>query len=114
MTARSYKEKKAVPLVSKLIAVIEQLTLKCQNMILEISDLKNLLKRKEDKIDSQEYRVEYYKEENESLRETAHDMDLLKGCYGVDEVKQELSRLRSQELVEKQMRKDKKVDRDVR
>ena len=115
MTARSYKEKKAAPLVSKLIAVIEQLTLKCQNMIREISDLKSLLKRKEDKIDSLEYRAEYYKEENESLRETAHDMDLLKGCYGTDTVKQEISRLRSQELFKKQMRKkSKRMERDVR
>ena len=115
MTARSYKEKKAAPLVSKLISVIEQLTLKCQNMIREISDLKSLLKRKEDKIDSLEYRVEYYKEENESLRETAHDMDLLKGCYGTDTVKQEITRLRSQELVEKQMRKkSKRMERDTR
>ena len=115
MTARSYKEKKAAPLVSKLIAVIEQLTLKCQNMIREISDLKSLLKRKEDKIDSLEYRVEYYKEENESLRETAHDMDLLKGCYGTDTVKQEISRLRSQEQFEKQMRKkSKRMERDTR
>lgn len=105
MSARAYKEKKAGPLVAKLIAVIEKLTLKCQNMIREISDLKVLLKRKDDKIAGLSNRADNYAKENEALRENAHDMDLLKKKYGTTEVNQEISKLRNQELLEKQMKK---------
>lgn len=47
-------------------------------MIREISDLKSLLKRKGGKIAGLSNRTDNYAKENEALRETAHDMNLMK------------------------------------
>ena len=115
-TGKSYREKKAKPLIKKIVTVLRSVYRAYLDLSRRFSDLQRSYERAWDKVNSLTARVEELWNENRTLKERMGDFNRVERSLGRDTV--ETIVLREKRLEEEQRvqrRKQKrKMDRDAR
>lgn len=115
-TGKSYREKKAKPLIKKIVTVLRSVYRAYLDLSRRFSDLQRSYERAWDKVNSLTARVEELWNENKTLKERMGDFNRVERALGRDTV--ETIVLREKRLEEEQRvqrRKQKrKMDRDAR
>lgn len=115
-TGKSYREKKAKPLIKKIVTVLRSVYRAYLDLSRRFSDLQRSYERAWDKVNSLTARVEELWNENRTLKERMGDFNRVERALGRDTV--ETIVLREKRLEEEQRvqrRKQKrKMDRDAR
>ena len=115
-TGKSYREKKAKPLIKKIVTVLRSVYRAYLDLSRRFSDMQRSYERAWDKVNSLTVRVEELWNENRTLKERMGDFYLVERALGRDTV--ETIVLREKRLEEEQRvqrRKQKrKMDRDAR
>ena len=115
-TGKSYREKKAKPLIKKIVTVLRSVYRAYLDLSRRFSDLQRSYERAWDKVNSLTARVEELWNENRTLKESMGDFNRVERALGRDTV--ETIVLREKRLEEEQRvqrRKQKrKMDRDAR
>lgn len=112
MSANSYREKKALPLVAKLKKVIKSLTIRCINLIEEVKCLTERITKQgmqishlKDKVMEQTYIID-------NLKEKGDDLNRIERCIGKKKVQEMIEQTKEVERLEKaNKRKKQKSDR---
>ena len=115
-TGRSYREKKAKPLIKKIVAVLRSVYRAYLDLSRRFSDMQRSYERAWDKVNSLTVRVEELWNENRMLRENLGDFERVKGALGHDTVETivQTERQREQVLKEQKRAQRRKMDRGVR
>ena len=115
-TGKSYREKKAKPLIKKIVTVLRSVYRAYLDLSIKFSDMQRSYERAWDKVNSLTVRVDELWNENRTLKERMGDYYLVERALGRDTV--ETIVLREKRLEEEQRvqrRKQKrKMDRDAR
>ena len=115
-TAKSYREKKAKPLVEKMVKVLRSV----YSAFLEISRKYERLEEAYDREKSGKERLnerlQEVLDENRELKEITGDMERVKAAFGSHQVETAISRIRQQEQIEKEQKQAlrRKHNREVR
>ena len=113
-TGKAYREKKAKPLVEKIVKVL-------RSVYSAFLDLSNRFERLQESYSRERSRNEHLKgrlqetiDENRELRETAEDMKCIKAVFGSQTVEEAISQAKQQEKVERGRKQTmkKKYDRE--
>ena len=115
-TGKSYREKKAKPLIKKIVTVLRSVYRAYLDLSRRFSDLQRSYERAWDKVNSLTARVEKLWNENRALRERLGDFDRVERALGRDTVEtivQKEKRLEEVQRMQKQ-RKKRKIDRGER
>lgn len=86
MSAKTYKEKKAVPLVEKLKEVIKALTIKCVQLTEQGKKLKDKVTRQEQQISRLTDKVMEQSDIIDRLQEKTADLGRLERYFGREQV----------------------------
>ena len=115
-TGKSYREKKAKPLIKKIVTVLRSVYRAYLDLSRRFSDLQRSYERAWDKVNSLTARVEELWNENRMLRENLGDFERVKGALGHDTVETivQTERQREQVLKEQKRAQRRKMDRGVR
>ena len=114
-TGKAYREKKAKPLVEKIVKVL-------RSVYSAFLDLSNRLERLQESYSRERSRNEHLKgrlqemiDENRELRETAEDMECVKAVFGSQKVDEAISQAKRQEKIERERKQTmkKKHDREA-
>lgn len=114
-TGKAYREKKAKPLVEKIVKVL-------RSVYLAFLDLSNRFERLQESYSRERSRNEHLKgrlqetiDENRELRETAEDMECVKAVFGSQIVEEAISQAKQQEKIERERKRTmkKKYDREA-
>ena len=114
-TGKAYREKKAKPLVEKIVKVL-------RSVYSAFLDLSNRFERLQESYSRECSRNEHLKgrlqemlEENRELRETAEDMECVKAVFGSQKVDEAISQAKRQEKIERVRKQTmkKKHDREA-
>ena len=115
-TGKSYREKKAKPLIKKIVTVLRSVYRAYLDLSIKFSDMQRSYERAWDKVNSLTVRVDELWNENRTLKERMGDFNRVERALGRDTV--ETIVLREKRLEEEQRvqrRKQKrKMDRDAR
>lgn len=86
MSAKTYRDKQAMPLVTKLKEIIKNLTIKCVNLMDQIKQLKAKVTKQAADIDF--YKSKLYQQSSalEQLQEKADDFERVKQYVGADKI----------------------------
>lgn len=101
MSAKAYKDKKAVPLVEKLKEVVKALTIKCVQLAEQGKKLKDKVTRQEQQISRLTNKVMEQSDTIGRLQEKAADLGRLERYFGREQVQSIVERSKAQELAEK-------------
>jgi len=85
-TAKSYREKKALPLVQKLKKILKQITVKYLRAAAKIEDLVKEIKHLREKVDYQGKSLKKVRQENLLLKEFVRDLEMVKQVVGEEKV----------------------------
>ncbi len=114
-TGKAYREKKAKPLVEKIVKVL-------RSVYSAFLDLSNRFERLQESYSRERSRNEHLKgrlqetiDENRELRETAEDMECIKAVFGSQKVEEAISQAKQQEKIERERKQTmkKKYDREA-
>ena len=114
-TGKAYREKKAKPLVEKIVKVL-------RSVYSAFLDLSNRFERLQESYSRERSRNEHLKgrlqemiDENRELRETAEDMECVKAVFGSQKVDEVISQAKRQEKIERERKQTmkKKHDREA-
>ena len=114
-TGKAYREKKAKPLVEKIVKVL-------RSVYSAFLDLSNRFERLQESYSRERSRNEHLKgrlqetiDENRELRETAEDMECVKAVFGSQKVDEAISQAKRQEKIERERTQTmkKKYDREA-
>lgn len=105
MAAKTYRDKKALPLVNKLKNVIKNLTLRLIEALRTNEQLQQRLKRSEHRADGLRDRVSCLEERNEALVERTQTLGLLERAVGESQVNRIAREQRQREEWEASQRK---------
>ena len=86
MSAKTYREKNAMPLVERLKEIVKNLTIKCVNLMVQIKQLKAKVTKQAEDIDFYKSKVHQQYVKLEQLREKADDFERVKQYVGVDKI----------------------------
>lgn len=113
---KSYREKKAKPLIKKIVTVLRSVYRAYLDFSRRFSDMQRSYERAWDKVNSLTVRVEELWNENRMLRENLGDFERVKGALGHDTVETivQTERQREQVLKEQKRAQRRKMDRGVR
>ena len=115
-TGKSYREKKAKPLIKKIVTVLRSVYRAYLDLSRRFSDLQRSYERAWDKVNSLTARVEELWNENRALKEKIGDFNRVERALGRDTVKTIIlreKRLEEEQRVQKRKQK-RKMDRDAR
>ena len=115
-TGKSYREKKAKPLIKKIVTVLRSVYRAYLDLSRKFSDLQRSYERAWDKVNSLTVRVEELWNENRALKEKIGDFNRVERALGRDTVKTIIlreKRLEEEQRVQKRKQK-RKMDRDAR
>ena len=101
MSAKAYKDKKAVPLVEKLKEVVKALTIKCVQLAEQGKKLKDKVTRQEQQISRLTNKVMEQSDTIGRLQEKAADLGRLERYFGREQVQSIVARSKAQERAEK-------------
>ncbi|OUP20948.1 recombinase [Lachnoclostridium sp. An196] len=113
---KSYREKKAKPLIKKIVTVLRSVYRAYLDLSRKFSDLQRSYERAWDKVNSLTVRVEELWNENRALKEKIGDFNRVERALGRDTVKTIIlreKRLEEEKRVQKRKQK-RKMDRDAR
>ena len=115
-TGKSYREKKAKPLIKKIVTVMRSVYRAYLDLSRRFSDMQKSYERAWSKVNSLTARVEELWNENRMLRESLGDYERVKGALGHDSVKAivQAERQREQALKEQKRAQRRKIDRGER
>ena len=115
-TGKSYREKKAKPLIKKIVTVLRSVYRAYLDLSRRFSDIQRSYERAWNKVNSLTARVEELWNENRILRENLGDFERVKGALGHDTIETivQAERLREQEIKEQKREQRRKIDRGVR
>lgn len=86
MSAKTYREKNAMPLVERLKEIVKSLTIKCVNLMDQIKQLKAKVTKQSEDIDFYKSKVHQQYVKLEQLQEKADDFERVKQYVGVDKI----------------------------
>ena len=115
-TGKSYREKKAKPLIKKIVTVLRSVYRAYLDLSRKFNDLQMSYERAWDKVNSLTVRVEELWNENRALKEKIGDFNRVERALGRDTVKTIIlreKRLEEEQRVQKRKQK-RKMDRDAR
>ena len=101
MSAKTYRDKKALPLVERLKDVIKGLTIKCIQLMEQVKKLNEKIKRQGEKIEYLTDRVMEQRTLIDSLQEQAADLGRLKRYFGKEQVQSIVEQTKTLERTEK-------------
>lgn len=101
MSAKAYKDKKAVPLVEKLKETIKALTIKCVQLAEQGKKLKDKVTRQEQQISRLTDKVMEQSDTIDRLQEKAADLGRLERYFGREQVQSIVERSKALERAEK-------------
>ena len=115
-TGKSYREKKAKPLIKKIVTVLRSVYRAYLDLSRRFSDMQRSYERAWNKVNSLTARVEELWNENRMLRENLGDFERVKGVLGRDTIETmvQAERLREQEIKEQKRVQRRKMDRGAR
>ena len=115
-TGKSYREKKAKPLIKKIVTVLRSVYRAYLDLSRRFSDLQRSYERAWDKVNSLTARVEELWNENRTLKERMGDFNRVERALGRDTVETIVlreKRLEEEQTVQRRKQK-RKMDRDAR
>ena len=86
MSAKTYRDKHAMPLVAKLKDIIKSLTIKCVNLMDQIKQLKAKLTKQAEDIDFYKSKINQQSSKLERLQKKADDFERVKQYIGTDKI----------------------------
>lgn len=101
MSASSYRDKKALPLVTKLKQVIKNLTIKCVNLMTEMNQLIDKTMKQEDKINNLKDRLMEQKDAIQRLEKKGADLGRIERFLGREKVDTIVEQVKEMEQLEK-------------
>ena len=115
-TGKSYREKKAKPLIKKIVMVLLSVYRAYLDLSRRFNDIQRSYERAWNKVNSLTARVEELWNENRMLRENLGDFERVKGVLGRDTIETivQAERLREQEIKEQKRVQRRKMDRGAR
>ena len=115
-TGKSYREKKAKPLIKKIVTVLRSVYRAYLDLSRRFNDMQRSYERPWSKVNSLSARVEELWNENRMLREGLEDYERVKGVLGHDKVEKiiQIERQREQVLKEKKRAKRWNMDSQER
>ena len=115
-TGKSYREKKAKPLIKKIVTVLRSVYRAYLDLSRRFRDIQRSYERAWNKVNSLTARVEELWNENRMLRESLGDFERVKGVLGHDTVETmvQTERQREQALKGQKQVQRRKIDRGVR
>ena len=115
-TGKSYREKKAKPLIKKIVTVLRSVYRAYLDLSRRFNDMQRSYERAWNKVNSLTARVEELWNENRMLRESLGDFEHVKGALGHDTVETivQAERQREQALKEQKRAQRRKMDRGAR
>ncbi|MBS4968136.1 MAG: plasmid recombination protein [Lachnospiraceae bacterium] len=115
-TGKSYREKKAKPLIKKIVTVLRSVYRAYFDLSRRFNDIQRSYERAGNKVNSLTTRVEELWNENRMLRENLEDFERVKEALGHDTVKTivQAERQREQALKEQKRAQRRKMDRGAR
>ena len=115
-TGKSYREKKAKPLIKKIVMVLLSVYRAYLDLSRRFNDIQRSYERAWNKVNSLTARVEELWNENRMLRENLRDSERVKGVLGRDTIETivQAERLREQEIKEQKRVQRRKMDRGAR
>ena len=115
-TGKSYREKKAKPLIKKIVTVLRSVYRAYLDLSRRFSDIQRSYERAWNKVNSLTARVEELWNENRMLRENLGDFERVKGALGRDAVETivQAETQREQALKEQKRAQRRKIDRGER
>ena len=115
-TGKSYREKKAKPLIKKIVTVLRSVYRAYLDLPIKFSDMQRSYERAWDKVNSLTVRVDELWNENRTLKERMGDFNRVERALGRDTVETIVlreKRLEEEQRVQKRKQK-RKMDRDAR
>lgn len=115
-TGKSYREKKAKPLIKKIVTVLRSVYRAYLDLSRRFNDMQRSYERAWNKVNSLTVRVEELWNENRMLRENLRDFERVKGVLGHDTVETiiQADRQREQAIKEQKRAQKRKIDRGAR
>ena len=115
-TRKAYREKKAKPLIKKIVTVLRSVYRVYLDLSRRFSDMQRSYERAWNKVNSLRAHVEELWNENRMLRESLGDYERVKGAVGHDTVETivQAERLREQEIKEQKRVQRRKMNRGAR
>lgn len=115
-TGKSYREKKAKPLIKKIVTVLRSVYRAYFDLSRRFNDIQRSYERAGNKVNSLTTRVEELWNENRMLRENLEDFERVKEALGHDTVKTivQAERQREQALKEQKRAQRRKMDRGAK
>lgn len=115
-TGKSYREKKAKPLIKKIVTVLRSVYRAYLDLSRRFSDMQKSYERAWSKVNSLTTRVEELWNENRMLRESLEDYEYVKEVLGRDQVEEivQIERRRERALKEHKLVQGKRTDRRAR
>ena len=101
MSAKTYRDKKALPLVERLKDVIKGLTIKCIQIMEQVKKLNEKINRQGEKIEYLTDRMMEQRTLIDSLQEQAADLGRLKRYFGKEQVQSIVEQTKTLERAEK-------------
>ena len=113
---KAYREKKAKPLIKKIVTVLRSVYRAYLDLSRRFSDMQRSYERAWNKVNSLTARVEELWNENRMLRENLGDFERVKGALGHDTIETivQAERLREQEIKEQKRAQRRKMNRGAR
>ena len=109
MSAKAYRDKKALPLVEKLKEVIKALTIKCVQLTEQGKKLSAKSERQEEKIIRLTNRIMDQENEIDKLQEKTADLGRLEHCLGKEQVQAIIEQSKALEQAEEANKHPKRV-----
>lgn len=103
-SAKSYREKKAKPLVEKMVKVLRSVYSAFLDISRKCERLEETYDREKAEKKRLNERLQEVLEENRELREITTDMERVKAVFGPHQVETAISRVRQQEQIEKEQK----------
>ena len=86
MSAKTYREKNAMPLVERLKEIVKSLTIKCVNLMEQIKQLKAKVTKQAEDIDFYKSKIHQQYVKLEQLQEKADDFERVKQYVGAEKI----------------------------
>lgn len=105
-SAKSFRDKVALPLVNKLKELVKSLTIQCVRLKEEVLQLRDKVKRLTSDVEFYKGKIRDMSTKTELLQEKADDLDRVKRYAGAEQINTIISKVKEQERMEQQARQN--------
>ena len=109
MSAKSYRDKKALPLVEKLKEIVKSLTIKCIQLTEQGEKLTTKIEKMQKRLDRLTNKAAEQSKTIEELQERAADLGRLESCLGKEQVHMAVEHAKALERAEQDAKRSKRV-----